>query len=109
MRLFSISNACRIILCFALIVTPLLGRSVRGTVTDSGGKPVAGAAVRLKNSVTLRIRSARTRDDGTYRFAGLNTQVDYELRASNKGRSSGWVRVSQFDEGAERVVDLQLK
>ena len=109
MRSFPKSSACRVIFCFALIVTPLMGRTVRGTVTDSGGKPVVGAAVRLKNAETLRIRSARTGDDGTYRFAGLNPQVDYELRASHKGRSSGWIRVSQFDEGAERIVDLQLK
>lgn len=101
--------ACRAVLCLTLIAVPASGRTVRGTVTDAGGKPVAGAAVRLKNFVTLRIKSARSSQDGTYRFTGLDPRMDYELRASSKGKSSGWIRLSRFDEGDERIVDLQLK
>jgi hypothetical protein len=92
-----------------LIAVPAFGRTVRGVVRDNNGKAVSGAAVRLKNSVTLRIRSARTYKDGTYRFSGLDPRMDYELRASHRGRSSGWVRLSRFDEGDERVIDLSLE
>jgi hypothetical protein len=82
---------------------------VRSTVTDEHGKPVARAAVRLKNAITLRIRSARTLKDGTYRFTRLDPRMDYELRASHQGRSSGWVTLSRFDEGDKPVVDLRLE
>ena len=99
----------RAFLCVALIVAPAFGRTVRGVVTDQEGRPVARSAVRLKNAVTLRIRSQIANKDGMYRFTGLNSRMDYELRASYKGKSSGWVRLSRFDEGAERVVDLRLK
>ena len=100
---------CLAIAVVLLVAMPVFARTVRGTVTDRNGKAVSGAAVRLKNSVTLRIRSARSRNDGTYRFSGLDPRMDYELRASHQGRSSAWVRLSKFDEGDERVVDLPLK
>ena len=109
MQLTNTILRCTAILAFALLAIPLQARSVRGVVTDSQGKPVAKAAVRLKNSVTLRIRSVRTGADGRYRFTGLNPAMDYELRASSQGQSSDWVVVSRFDEGDERVVDLEVK
>ncbi len=103
------SFTCRITFCLALLASPLLARTVRGVVTDSTGKPVAAAAVRLKNMASLRIRSARSSADGAYSFHGLDPRIDYELRATHKGRSSGRVILSRFDEGDERTVDLQLK
>jgi hypothetical protein len=96
-------------LCLALVAVPAFGRAVKGVVTDGGGQPVAGASVRLKNLVTLKIRSQITDRSGSYRFTGLNARMDYELRASHKDKSSEWVILSRFDEGAERVVDLKLK
>jgi hypothetical protein len=103
------ATACRVLLCVTLVAAPALARTVTGVVTDSDGRPVARAAVRLKNSVTLRIRSQVTDKDGTYRFARLNSQMDYELQASHKKQSSRWVRLSRFDEGDERVIDLRLE
>jgi len=99
----------RAILLFALLALPLYCRIVGGVVTGGGGKPVARAVVRLKNSVTLKMRSVRTGADGVYRFSGLNPALDYELRASGEGKSSGWVRLTRFDEGKERTVNLVLK
>ena len=98
-----------LLLCLTLVTVPAFGRTVRGVVRDHTGTPVSGAAVRLKNSATLRIRSARSLNDGRYRFSGLDPRMDYELRASHKGRSSAWVRLSRFDEGEERVVDLSIR
>jgi hypothetical protein len=109
MRFAKSTFRCFAMLFFVLLAVPLYARTVRGVVTDGQGKPVARAAVRLKNSVTLRIRSVRTGANGIYRFTGLNPAMDYELRASGKGRSSGWVVLSRFTEGDERVVDLELK
>ena len=99
----------RAFLCLLLISAPAFSRAVRGVVTDNSGRPVAGAPVRLKNYITLKIRSQVTNKDGGYRFAGLNPRMDYDLLASYKGQSSGWVHLSRYDEGAERVVDLRLK
>lgn len=102
-------HSCHIALCLILLGGPAASRTVHGTVTDPEGMPVAGAAVRLKNTVTLRIRSARTGRDGNYRFSGVDPKTDYELRASHKRVSSGWIRLSRFNEGTEKRVDLRLK
>src|SRR5260370_38655370 len=64
-------------------------RSVQGTVTDGSGNPVANAVVQLKDTKTLQIRSFRTESDGSYHFAGLSTNVEYEVKADSEGGSSG--------------------
>jgi hypothetical protein len=55
-------------------------RSVQGVVRGPNDAPVRGAVVQLKDTKTLRIRSYITRNDGTYQFHGLSTEIDYELR-----------------------------
>lgn len=85
-------------------------RAVSGTVTDAGGAPAAGVHVQLKDTKTLLIRSYVTHDDGTYHFAGLSTNVDYELKADdNSGHSSGTKTLSNFDGRKTAVVNLKLK
>lgn len=85
-------------------------RSVQGTVTDQGGKPVANANVQLKDMKTLQIRSYITHDDGAYHFAGLSTNVDYELKAANEsGKSSSTKTLSTFDGRKNATIDLKLK
>jgi uncharacterized protein YdeI (BOF family) len=83
-------------------------RSVTGVVTG-GGAPVSGANVQLKDTKTLQIRSYVTHDDGTYHFAGLSTNVDYELKAEHDGHSSGTKTLSNFDGRKAAVIDLKLK
>src|ERR1051326_4849786 len=84
-------------------------RSVAGVVSDASGAPVAGANVQLKDSKTLQIRSYVTHEDGAYHFAGLSTNVDYELKAEHEGHSSGPKTLSNFDGRKTAVVDLKLK
>lgn len=85
-------------------------RSVQGTVTDQGSKPVANANVQLKDMKTLQIRSYITHDDGTYHFAGLSTNVDYELKAATEsGKSSSTKTLSTFDSRKNATIDLKLK
>ena len=83
-------------------------RSVEGVVTDPGGKPVAGAVVHLKNTKTLQIRSFISKDDGTYSFHGLSTNVDYELKAEYKDASSDVKTLSVFDSRTKAVINLKL-
>jgi hypothetical protein len=82
-------------------------RTVQGVVTDASGNPVAGAVVQLKDTKTLQVRSFRTQQDGTYHFAGLSTNVDYELKAESDGASSGTKMLSVFD--GRKVAEIHLK
>ena len=84
-------------------------RSLSGTVTDNGGAPVAGASVQLKDTKTLQIRSYVTKEDGGYHFAGLSTNVDYDVKADHEGKSSGTKHLSNFDSHKTAVIDLKLK
>jgi hypothetical protein len=85
-------------------------RSVQGVVTDASSKPVTGAVVQLKDTKTLQIRSYVTKEDGAYHFAGLSTNVDYELKAATPaGQSSGTKRLSNFDSKKTATVNLQVK
>lgn len=83
-------------------------RSVRGIVTDSASNPVAGAVVQLKNTKTLQVRSFLSLEDGSYRFHGLNTDVDYELRAEKENAASGSKTLSQYDSKKMAIINLKL-
>jgi Carboxypeptidase regulatory-like domain len=84
-------------------------RSVQGVVTSAQDEAVNGAVVQLKNTKTLQIRSFITRDNGAYYFHGLNTDVDYELRADFDGASSHAKTLSSFDSRKQPVVNLKLE
>ncbi len=82
-------------------------RTVQGTVVDANGKPVAQAAVQLKDSRTLQILSFITKDDGSYHFAGLKTDTEYQVKAEHGEMFADWKRISVFDP--RKVVELNLK
>jgi hypothetical protein len=82
-------------------------RVVQGTVFDADEKPVSGAVVRLKD--VKGIKSFITRPDGSYHFSGLRRDSDYELQADYNGMSSGWKRLSLFDERKIAIINLKLE
>jgi len=84
-------------------------RTVEGMVTNPTNEPVAKAVVQLKNTKTLQIRSFITQDDGSYHFAGLGTDVEYQLKAERDGISSGWKTLSVFSSKKTAVINLKLK
>jgi hypothetical protein len=84
-------------------------RSLSGFVTDAEGKTIEGAVVQLKNTRTLQVRSFLTRDKGDYYFSGLSKDVDYELKAQSKGKTSSSKTLSSFDSKATPVINLQIK
>lgn len=84
-------------------------RPVSGVVTDANGKPVGGAVVQLKNTQTQKILSIITREKGEYQFSGLSKDVDYQLTATSKDRSSAPHTLSMYDPRAKPVVNLQVK
>jgi hypothetical protein len=84
-------------------------RTVQGMVTDAANQPVAKAVVQLKNTKTLQIRSFITEGDGSYHFAGLGTDVEYQLKADLDGASTSWKTLSVFDSKKTAVINLKLK
>src|ERR1700722_18173256 len=84
-------------------------RTVEGVVTNAANQPVAKAVVQLKNTKTLQIRSFITSDGGSYHFAGLGTDVEYQVKAVHDGVSTSWKTLSVFDSRKTPVIDLKLK
>ena len=83
-------------------------RTVEGTVTSATNQPVAKAVVQLKNSKTLQIRSFITEEDGTYHFAGLSTDVEYQLKANHDGATTSWKTLSVFNTKTTAIINLKL-
>jgi len=65
--------------------------------------------VQLKDTKSLQIRSYRTEADGGYHFAGLSTNVEYELEAKNDSDSSGKKTLTVFNTQKVATVNLKLK
>jgi hypothetical protein len=85
------------------------GRTVQGVVSAADDTPIVGAVVYLKNTKNLQVRSFITQQNGAYFFHGLNPDVDYELRAENKGASSPTKTLSSFDSRKAANLDLKIK
>ncbi len=83
-------------------------RIVQGSVTDASGNPAPGAVVQLKDTKTLQVRSFIVQQNGEYHFAGLSTNVDYELKADKGGASSGSKTLSVFDSRKTAIMNLKL-
>lgn len=84
-------------------------RTVEGKVTNSENQPVTSAVVQLKNTKTLQIRSFITQEDGTYHFAGLGADVEYQLKADRDGASTSWKTLSIFNSKKTAIINLKLK
>jgi Carboxypeptidase regulatory-like domain len=84
-------------------------RTVEGRVTNAENRPVSDAVVQLKNTKTLQIRSFITQQDGNYHFAGLQTDVEYQLKADHGGVSTSWKTLSVFNSKKTPVINLKLK
>lgn len=82
-------------------------RTVHGTVIDTSENPVGSAIVYLKNMKTQDVKTYITRQDGLYRFSGLDPNVDYEVHAEHDEMVSSTREVSSYD--SRRDIDFQLK
>ena len=88
---------------------PEKSRSLDGAVLDPAGDLVEGAVVQLKDTKSLRVRSYVTLKDGKYRFHGLSTEIDYEVKATHQGRASRTRRLTVYDSRKKASMDLKLK
>jgi hypothetical protein len=83
-------------------------RTVRGTVVDDKEAPSDSAIVYLKNSRTQDISTHLSDTHGTFRFSGLDLNVDYEIHAEKEGWTSASKSISNFDTRKEFVLTLKL-
>jgi hypothetical protein len=61
---------------------------LRINITGNGGKPVAGATVRVSSPSSLVTKTAVTEADGTVRIAGLDPATDYKIEVVAPGYSN---------------------
>lgn len=83
-------------------------RTVRGTVIDKDENPVPAGVVFLKNLKTQAVRTYIAADDGSYRFSGLDPNVDYEIHAEHEDLASNKRAISSFDTRKELAYALKL-
>jgi len=83
-------------------------RSVRGVVTDKADKPVQNSVVFLKNLRTNLVLSHFTDQEGSYRFTGLDPNVDYEIHAEAGEEKSASRTVTSLDSRKEITLNLRL-
>jgi Carboxypeptidase regulatory-like domain len=107
-----VRNVCIAFLLFAVGLLAQLepaARNLEGLVTNAAGQPVKEAVVQLKNTKTLQIRSYITSENGRYHFAGLSTDVEYQVKAQRGGDETSWKTLSVFDTKKTAVINLKLK
>jgi hypothetical protein len=85
-----------------------VSRTIEGMVLDHAGSPVAGAVVLIEDLKSLQVRSYLVQQDGKYRFHGLSSDANYELRAQFNGSASGPKTVTVFNSSRTIVVNLKL-
>ncbi len=83
-------------------------RTVRGIVTDKAETPLPNSIVFLKNLRTNAVRSSFADPDGSYKFSGLDPNVDYEVHAELDGEKSSVKTVSSFDSRKEITLNLKI-
>lgn len=97
-------------LVFALVL-PAAGdegtASIEGVVTDQAGKPIAGAVVRARNSMTESSSNSVTNQRGEYLVEQLH-HGRYSMFASADGYNSVWVREVIVYTGEHVRQDFRL-
>ena len=83
-------------------------RVVAGKVTNKADAPLQGAVVYLKDDKTLAVKSFIATEQGTYRFAQLSQNTDYEVWAETGGKKSGTKLVSSFDSKNDFTINLKI-
>jgi hypothetical protein len=84
-------------------------RTLTGHVQNGQDAPIAKAIVYLKNTKTLAIKTYITEPDGSYRFPGLSSNVDYEVYAEHEGLRTDVKTLSGFDNRKQANINLKLK
>jgi hypothetical protein len=84
-------------------------RTLTGHVLNSQNEPLQKAIVYLKNAKSLAIKTYISEPDGSYRFAGLALNVDYEVYAEHQGARSDTKTLSGFDSRKQANITLKIR
>jgi hypothetical protein len=82
--------------------------NVSGTVTDSTGAVISGAAVAIREIATGAVRTTSTDSTGRYQISSLPVGV-YELRVTKPGFSAETRTGLHLAVGQDAIVNLTLK
>ncbi|MGC2333117.1 MAG: carboxypeptidase-like regulatory domain-containing protein [Candidatus Acidiferrales bacterium] len=83
-------------------------RTIHGTVVDKNENPAPSSVVYLLNVKTQSVKTYIADQAGTYRFSGLDPNVDYEVYAEHGNMISATRTVSSFDSRRDIEVVLKL-
>jgi hypothetical protein len=83
-------------------------RTVIGTVADEADSPIEGAAVQLTDLQTGKVLDIYSQGGGQYRFADLQFDHDYTVKATYKGASSEVRQVSSLETRSPLVLNLTI-
>lgn len=105
------------LLCLALLVLVLPfavaqtgnTRTIKGTVLGPNDHALSGAIVYLKNTKSNDILTYITQSNGKYLFGYTPADVDMQLWAVYKGKTSSKTTISSFVQRKRVVVDLHIK
>src|SRR5579864_4277475 len=81
--------------------------TILGTVTDSTGATIPGAAVQVKNVGTAQVQTIQTDAVGRYRVPDLPVG-DYEVQATREGFATVVHKGITLTVGSQNVVDFSL-
>jgi hypothetical protein len=95
-------------LAAATLVAQTFRGTILGTVTDSSGAVVAGAAVKVRNVGTGQERATTTSADGSYAIPELPIGT-YAVTISQSGFQTSVASNVEVNVASERRVDAQLK
>ncbi len=84
-------------------------RDLEGTVRDRHQEPLKGAVVQVENQNTHSVLSYLTDQSGRYSFMRLQSDTDYSVCATYRGRRSKTKTLSLFDMRPAKKIDLVVK
>ncbi len=83
-------------------------RTITGQVMDKASNPISGAAVELNDLTSGKKIAIYSQEDGSYQFAGLRLDHDYELQAHYQGEASEVRKVSSVEPRNRVVINLRI-
>ena len=102
------SLAVLLLFCSSAAMAQTFRGTILGTVTDSTGASIAGAAVAVKNVNTGLSRTVTTSEDGTYSVPELPIGT-YTVTVERAGFKQGVVSGIQVEVSSERRADVTLQ
>ncbi len=84
-------------------------RDLEGTVRDRHHEPLKGAVVQVEDQNTHGVLSYITDQSGRYSFKRLQSDTDYSVWSTYRGRRSKTKTLSLFDVRVAKKIDLVVK